>query len=145
MLQLKIKKLRSSAVVPKYQTEDAAGFDLHSAEEIPITLYSEERILIRTGLAFEIPIGMEGQIRTRSGIANKMGIQVLNSPGTVDSDYRGEVGVILINHSAHKQTINPGDRIAQMVICPVVKCALVEVESLSDTVRADKGFGSTGI
>src|SRR4051812_39375194 len=128
MLNVKIRKAFPQAIIPAYQTLGAAGFDLHAALEEPVMVYSEARKLISTGLIFEIPDGYEGQIRSRSGLAIKSVISVLNSPGTVDSDYRGVVSVILINHGAYHFQVNPGDRIAQMVIAPVMRCNLVEVE-----------------
>jgi len=142
MISLKIKKLNNLAVVPKYQTEEAAGFDLHSTDEL--TIKPGERKLVGTGLAFEIPVGYEIQIRPRSGLAYKHGITVLNTPGTIDSDYRGEIKVLLINHSNEEFKINIGERIAQAVIKEVVQTTFVEVVELSDTVRGAGGFGSTG-
>ena len=139
---LKIKKLSSDAVIPAYQTKEAAGFDLHSIEETVIN--PGERKLIGTGLAFEIEFGYEVQIRPRSGLAYKHGITVLNSPGTIDSDYRGEIKVLLINHGNEPFEIKKGERIAQAVIAPVVQAKIVEVEELSDTQRGAGGFGSTG-
>jgi len=139
---LKIKKLTSEAIIPAYQTKEAAGFDLHSIEETVIN--PGERKLIGTGLAFEIEFGYEVQIRPRSGLAYKHGITVLNSPGTIDSDYRGEIKVLLINHGNEPFEIKKGERIAQAVIAPVVQAKIVEVEELSDTQRGAGGFGSTG-
>ena len=139
---LKIKKLNPKAIIPAYQTEEAAGFDLHSIEDV--VLKPNERKLISTGLAFEIEFGYEVQIRPRSGLAFKHGITVLNSPGTIDSDYRGEIKVLLINHSNEKFEIKKGDRIAQAVVAPVIQAEIVEVEELSDTTRGEGGFGSTG-
>ncbi|WP_456469726.1 dUTP diphosphatase [Caminibacter sp.] len=139
---LKIKKLNSKAVIPSYQTEEAAGFDLHSIENTVIN--PGERKLIGTGLAFEIERGYEVQIRPRSGLAFKHGITVLNSPGTIDSDYRGEIKVLLINHGSEPFEIKYGERIAQAVVAPVIQAEIVEVENLSDTERGSGGFGSTG-
>jgi len=139
---LKIKKLNQKAVIPAYQTKEAAGFDLHSIEDTVIN--PGERKLIGTGLAFEIEFGYEVQIRPRSGLAYKHGITVLNTPGTIDSDYRGEIKVLLINHSNEAFEIKTGERIAQAVIAPVVQAEIIEVEELSDTERGAGGFGSTG-
>ena len=142
-MKLKIKKLNSNAVIPKYQTAGAAGFDLHSIDEEVIA--PKEWKLIGTGLAFEIPCGYELQIRPRSGLALKNGITVLNSPGTIDSDYRGEVGVVLINHSNDEFKICIGDRIAQGVIARIEQVTFEETDELSDTLRGKGGFGSSGV
>ena len=142
-MKLKIKKLNPEAIIPAYQTKEAAGFDLHSIEDI--VLNPGERKLIATGLAFEIEYGYEVQIRPRSGLAFKHGITVLNTPGTIDSDYRGEIKVLLINHSNEKFEIKKGDRIAQAVVAPVIQAKIVEVDELSDTARGESGFGSTGV
>lgn len=142
-MKLKIKKIDQNSVIPKYQTAGAAGFDLHSVEEKVIA--PKEWKLIRSGLAFEIPFGYELQIRPRSGLALKNGISVLNSPGTIDSDYRGEVGVILVNHSESEFRVCVGDRIAQGVIARVDQVKFEEVDELSSTPRGDGGFGSSGI
>ncbi|AZV46052.1 dUTP diphosphatase [Nautilia sp. PV-1] len=141
-MKLKIKKLNKNAVIPAYQTKEAAGFDLHSIEDVIIN--PGERKLIGTGLAFEIEFGYEVQIRPRSGLAYKHGITVLNTPGTIDSDYRGEIKVLLINHGNEAFEIKEGERIAQAVIAPVVQAEITEVEELSDTDRGAGGFGSTG-
>ena len=132
--------------LPAYETVDAAGMDLRAAvpEEEPVVLQPMARFPVPTGLAFAIPSGFEGQVRPRSGLALKSGITCLNSPGTVDADYRGEVKVILINLGAEDFTIRRGDRIAQMIIAPVTQAALAEVADLDDTVRGAGGFGSTG-
>ena len=141
-MKLKIKRLSTEAIIPAYQSELAAGLDLHSIEEH--ILEPMERKLIKTGLAFEIEEGYEVQIRPRSGLAYKYGLTVLNSPGTIDADYRGEIMVLLINLSNEFYTIKKGERIAQAVIAPVVQAKIVEVNELSDTKRGEKGFGSTG-
>ena len=119
--------------------------DIRCNIDHPIVLQSLERALIPTGLFIELPIGFEAQIRPRSGLALKQGLTCLNSPGTVDADYRGEIKVILINLSQAEQTINPGERIAQMVIQKVESAELIEVETLNDTQRAAGGFGHTGV
>ena len=134
---------KSSNPLPKYQTELSAGMDLYANLEEMVTLKSLERKLIPTGLFLELPAGFEAQIRPRSGLAIKNGITVLNSPGTIDADYRGEVGVILVNLSKDDFQINNGDRIAQMVIAKHENPGWIEVESLTETARGEGGFGST--
>lgn len=134
---------KSSNPLPKYQTEFSAGMDLYANLEQMVTLKSLERKLIPTGLFLELPAGFEAQIRPRSGLAIKNGITVLNSPGTIDADYRGEVGVILVNLSKDDFQINNGDRIAQMVIAKHENPGWIEVESLTETARGEGGFGST--
>ena len=141
-MKLKIKKLNKNAVIPAYQTKEAAGLDLHSIEDV--ILKPGERKLIGTGLAFEIEYGYEVQIRPRSGLAYKHGITVLNTPGTIDSDYRGEIKVLLINHGGETFEVKKGERIAQAVIAPVIQAEIAEVEELKDTDRGAGGFGSTG-
>lgn len=132
--------------LPAYETADAAGMDLRAAvpEEEPIVLRPGARFPVPTGLSMAIPSGFEGQVRPRSGLALKSGVTCLNTPGTVDADYRGEVKVILINLGEEDFTIRRGDRIAQMVIAPVIQSAWAEVESLDETARGAGGFGSTG-
>ena len=132
--------------LPAYQTAHAAGLDLLAAvpESAPLTLAPGKHALVPTGLAIALPEGFEAQVRPRSGLAAKHGVTVLNSPGTIDADYRGEIQVILINHGAEPFTIRRAERIAQMVIAPVVQAALVPVNSLSSTDRGSGGFGSTG-
>ena len=131
---------------PAYETKDAAGMDLRAAlpEATPVIIGPLERSLIPTGIAIELPSGYEAQIRPRSGLALKAGITVLNTPGTIDADYRGEIKVILINLSQHPVEINRGERIAQMIIAPVTRANLQKVDQLSLTKRGQKGFGSTG-
>lgn len=131
--------------LPSYATEHSAGLDLRAAVEEPVVLKPLERVLIPTGFVFEIPEGYEGQVRPRSGLALRKGVTVLNSPGTVDSDYRGEVKVLLVNLGREEVVINRGDRIAQMVIAPVSRVEVVEVEEVSQTSRGEGGFGSTGM
>lgn len=135
---------RSPYELPEYQTESAAGMDLKANLEAPVTLESLERKIIPTGLYMELPEGYEAQVRPRSGLAAKQGITVLNSPGTIDADYRGEIGVILVNLSSDKVVISPGDRIAQMVIAKHERAQWVAVTTLGDTDRGSGGFGSTG-
>ena len=131
-------------VLPEYATKGSAGLDVMAAIHEPISIGPGERILVPSGFKLEIPVEYEVQIRPRSGLAIKHGITVLNSPGTIDSDYRGEIGIILINHSKNKFIINPKDRIAQIVICKVTKMNLVKVSLLNNTERGSGGFGSTG-
>jgi dUTP pyrophosphatase len=132
--------------LPQYQSTLAAGLDLLAAvpADAPVTLAPGARAIIPTGLAIALPAGTEGQVRPRSGLAAKNGVTVLNSPGTVDADYRGEVGVILINHSAEPFAVTRGMRIAQLVIARVEQATFHEVASLDDTARGSGGFGSTG-
>lgn len=146
MVDVALKRLPHSngLPLPAYQTDDAAGLDLLAAVEEPITLAPLGRSLVPTGLAIALPSGYEAQIRPRSGLAAKHGVTVLNSPGTVDADYRGEVKVILINLSDTPFTVSRGERIAQMVIAPVSRAQFVETEALDATNRGAGGFGSTG-
>jgi len=132
--------------LPAYETSQAAGMDLRAAvpEDEPVILRPGDRHAVPTGLAFALPAGFEAQVRPRSGLALKSGITCLNSPGTVDADYRGEVKVILINHGPEAFTIRRGDRIAQLVVAPVVQATWAEVASLDETARGAGGFGSTG-
>ncbi len=133
--------------LPRYETEGAAGMDLLAAlpEAEPLTLAPGARALVPTGLAIALPRGFEAQVRPRSGLAAKNGVTVLNSPGTIDCDYRGEVKVILVNLGAEPFVVTRGARIAQMVVAPVTQAQLAEVETLDDTLRGAGGFGSTGI
>jgi dUTP diphosphatase len=141
-VQLKVKKLNPSATLPSYAREGDAGLDLFAVQRVVIE--SGKSALVPTGVAIELPPGTEAQVRPRSGLALKHALTVLNTPGTVDEGYRGEVGVILINHGAHAFTIEPGMKIAQMVVSPRIQVAVVEVPELSDTERGAGGFGSTG-
>lgn len=142
-MKLKVKKLNENTTIPAYQSEGASGFDLHASEssEIPAGAVCA----VKTGLAFEIPRGFEIQVRPRSGLAFKNGIGVLNTPGTIDSDYRGEVMVILFNFGKENFQIKKGDRIAQAVLSQVFQADLVLSDFLDSTTRGEKGFGSTGI
>lgn len=135
---------RSPHPLPAYETEHSAGMDLRAFTGGPVTLRPMERKLIPTGLYIELPVGFEAQVRPRSGLAIRHGITVLNSPGTIDADYRGEIGVILINTSEIDYTINDGDRIAQMIISQYVKVKLKKAESIEMTVRGEGGFGHSG-
>jgi dUTP pyrophosphatase len=141
---VQIRRLRPDAIVPRYQTADAAGMDLHAALDQPMQVAQGAVVAVPTGLAMAIPRGFEGQVRPRSGLARKHGITVANAPGTIDSDYSGEVMVLLINLGREPYTIEPNDRIAQLVIAPVVQAELVEVAELPKTERGAGGFGSTG-
>jgi dUTP pyrophosphatase len=136
---------RSSNPLPSYATEASAGVDIRADLTASVQLSSGERKLIPTGLFIELPVGYEAQVRPRSGLALKQGITCLNSPGTIDADYRGEIGVILINHSGETQVIRPGDRIAQLVVQPVTTCNWVPVSELADSARGQGGFGHTGV
>jgi len=129
---------------PAYSTELSAGMDLRAFTEGPVLLQPLKRALIKTGLFMELPVGYEAQVRPRSGLALKNGITVLNTPGTIDADYRGEIGVILVNLSDEPFVINNGDRIAQMIISKFEKAEMVLVDELDETVRGDGGFGHTG-
>lgn len=141
----KVKVVNKSPYsLPAYQTEGSAGLDLQAVLEEPITLQPLERTLIKTGLFIALEIGYEAQVRPRSGLAYKQGITVLNAPGTIDADYRGEIGVILVNLSNEAVSIKPGDRIAQLVIAKYSQIEWEESESLDDTERGKGGFGSTG-
>jgi|TARA_B110001454_G_scaffold211111_1_gene226371 dUTP pyrophosphatase len=144
MVKILIKKLQKNILLPEYKTEGSSGLDLLACIENQIQLKPREKELIPTGIAVAIPNDFEIQIRPRSGLAAKNGITVLNTPGTIDADYRGEIKVILINLSDKTFTINKNDRIAQMVICPIIKGILEEVDELPKTIRGSGGFGSTG-
>jgi dUTP pyrophosphatase len=143
-LTVRFKRLRPGAVLPRYMTTGAAGMDLASAAEGPLTLGPGERVGVPTGLAMELPPGYEGQVRPRSGLAIRHGVTVVNAPGTIDSDYRGELVVLLVNLGQSAHTVAPGDRIAQLVVAPVSRADVVEVSELSDTPRGGGGFGHTG-
>jgi dUTP pyrophosphatase len=136
---------KSKNPLPAYETSGSAGMDLRADITEPITLKPLERHMVPTGLFIELPLGFEAQVRPRSGLAAKRGLTCLNSPGTIDSDYRGELKVILVNLSNDIQTIEPAERIAQMVIAKHERVKLIETEELSDTVRGAGGFGSTGV
>jgi len=130
--------------MPRYMTEGAAGMDLASAADGPITIAPGQRLGVPTGWSMEIPAGFEAQVRPRSGMALRYGVTVVNAPGTIDSDYRGEIVVLLVNVGQEPHIIAPGDRVAQMVIAPVVQAAIEEVSELSQTDRGEGGFGHTG-
>ena len=145
MTKIQIKKFSNTVLTPKYETADSSGMDIAAFIEQDIIINSGDRAIIPTGFSLSVPRGYEVQIRPRSGLAAKKGITVLNTPGTIDSDYRGEIKVILINLSKEKFTIKNSYRIAQMVICPVEQVGIEEVMDLSETDRGTDGFGSTGI
>ena len=136
---------KSNNPLPRYESEQAAGMDIRCHLAEPVTLQPLERKLLPTGLYIELPIGYEAQIRPRSGLALKRGLTVLNTPGTIDADYRGEIGVILINLSNEPQTIEPGERICQMVIAKHEQPELEQVQVLSETQRGAGGFGHSGV
>ena len=144
MIKVLIKKLNPKAKLPKYKTEGSSGMDLMALIEKPITIKPQNSALIPTGLSIAIPEDTEVQIRPRSGLAAKSSISVLNTPGTIDSDYRGEIKIILFNHGKEEFTINNKDRIAQIILMPVLKAEFEEVEELPKTIRGSGGFGSTG-
>ena len=141
---VRLKKLKENAVVPTYGSEFAAGADLYAAVEESVTIAPSETKLIPTGIAMEIPVGYAGFIYARSGLASKKGLAPANKVGVVDADYRGEVMVALHNHGKTEQTIEAGERIAQMVIAPFITANFIVSDSLEDTVRGAGGFGSTG-
>ena len=142
---MKVKVVnKSKHSLPHYSTIASAGMDLRANIDESISLKPLERTIVKTGIFMELPVGFEAQVRPRSGLAFKKGITVLNSPGTIDADYRGEIKIILINLGKEKFIIENGDRIAQMIVCPVVQADLDEVKELSNTDRGYGGFGSTG-
>src|SRR3984893_15973566 len=142
---IKIKRLRKHHLpLPAYQSEHAAGMDLMADIEAPFVLAPMSRVAVPTGFAIEFPPGFEGQVRPRSGLAFKEGVTIINAPGTIDADYRGEVKVLLINLGNDSVLLHPGDRIAQLVIGPVVRASVEEVDNLEETARGDGGFGHTG-
>lgn len=144
-MQVKITKLNEQAILPEYQTAGAAGMDLHACLEEPVILQPMERRMIPTGFAIAVPPGHEAQVRARSGLSLKHGVTTVNGIGTVDADYRGEVGVLLVNLGSEAFEITPGMRIAQMVVAKYERAVWAEVESLDETERGTGGFGSTGI
>ena len=142
---IKIKRLRNHRLpLPAYQSEHAAGMDLMADIEAPYSLAPMSRVAVPTGFAIEIPPGFEGQVRPRSGLAFKEGVTVINAPGTIDADYRGEVKVLLVNLGNDTVLVHPGDRVAQLVIAPVIRASVEEVDNLEGTARGDGGFGHTG-
>mgnify|MGYP001439941715 CR=1 FL=1 len=144
MVKILIKKLNSKVKLPKYKTNGSSGMDLMAYINNPVLILPQKSELISTGISIAIPDNTEVQIRPRSGLAAKNNISVLNTPGTIDSDYRGEIKVILYNHGNKEFIVNDGDRIAQMVLVPIIKATFEEVENLPETLRGEGGFGSTG-
>tara|TARA_B100000941_G_scaffold207627_1_gene151756 strand:- start:80 stop:520 length:441 start_codon:yes stop_codon:yes gene_type:complete len=144
MTEILIKRLSKDINLPKYETEGSSGMDLAAHIENSLQIEPGNTVIVPTGIAVSIPKNFEIQIRPRSGLAAKNKISVLNTPGTIDSDYRGEIKVILINLSEKTFIVEKGARIAQMVLCPIVKAQVKEVESLGETLRSSSGFGSTG-
>jgi len=146
-MKIFVKRFRKnhSVSLPQYMTEGASGMDLFASLEKEVVLEPGERRLIPTGIAVAIPVGFEGQVRPRSGLAIQKGIGILNGPGTIDSDYRGEIGVLLVNFGKESLTIRNGERIAQMVISQIFRTTLEEVDDLPSARRRERGFGHTGI
>ena len=144
MIKVLVKKLNSKVQLPKYKTSGSSGMDLMALIENPIKIKPQESVLIPTGITIAIPEDTEVQIRPRSGLAAKSNISVLNTPGTIDSDYRGEIKIILFNHGKDEFVVNNNDRIAQMVLTPINKMELEETNELPETIRGEGGFGSTG-
>ena len=142
---LRVERLREDARVPVYATEGAAGLDLAAALDAPLVLPAGGRVSVPTGLALGLPPGTEGQVRPRSGLAARHGVTVLNAPGTIDEDFRGEVHVLLVNHGSEPFVIEPGFRIAQLVVAPVQRVTCEVVDALAPTARGTGGFGSTGL
>jgi dUTP pyrophosphatase len=141
---VRIMRVRPDAQLPKYMSDGAAGMDLAASLDAEVTIAPGKRALVGTGLAIALPRGFEAQVRPRSGLAAKHGVTVLNAPGTIDEDYRGEIKVILINHGDEPFVVKSGERIAQMVIAPVARVTLDEQSSLDDSARGAGGFGHTG-
>ena len=144
MVKILVKKLNPKVKLPKYKTDGSSGMDLMAFLDKPVSIMPQKSELIPTGLSIAIPNNTEVQIRPRSGLAAKNNISVLNTPGTIDSDYRGELKVILYNHGSKEFIVNNEDRIAQMILVPIIKATFEEVESLPETIRGEGGFGSTG-
>ena len=144
MTKILIRRLSEEVLLPKYETSGSSGMDVAAFIEKDVAIKPGEKALIPSGFSVSIPEGFEIQIRPRSGLAVKKGISVLNTPGTIDADYRGEIKILLINLSKETFIVENGTRIAQMVVCPVVQAKLKEVEELSETIRGSGGFGSTG-
>jgi len=148
MATLRVYRMRADAVIPRYKTSGAAGMDLAACLTTPLTLGPGGTARVPTGLRIAVPAGHEGQVRPRSGLAARHGVTVLNAPGTIDEDYRGEVQVLLVNHGSEAFTIESGDRIAQLIVAPVTQVEIEAVEdeaALGGTERGEGGFGSTGV
>ncbi len=144
MEAIRVKKLREGALLPTYGTAQAAGADLYACLEAPLTIAPGETAWVPTGLALEVPEGCAGLVYARSGLATKRGLAPANKVGVIDSDYRGEITVVLYNHGSEAQTISSGERIAQLIVTPVLTPAYTETDRLSETLRGTGGFGSTG-
>ncbi len=144
VVRMEVKRLPHCKALPSYATKGAVGLDLYAAIEKPLTLAGQERVRIPTGVVIAVPDGYEGQVVPRSGLADRAGISLTNCVGTIDADYRGEVQVLLINHTNQGYTFEPGERIAQLVLVPVPRVEIIEVSELSNTARGEGGFGSTG-
>ncbi len=142
---MEIRVTAEEGFLPQYHSEDASGADLRACVDAPVTLAPGARAMVPTGVYLEIPRGFEGQVRPRSGLAHRHGISMVNTPGTIDADYRGEVKVIMINLGSEPFTVNRGDRIAQLVIAPVTRARFIASAALSNTGRNEGGFGSTGV
>ncbi len=145
MVSVKVRKLNDQAIVPKYMSEGASGCDVMACLASPLEILPGDRAAVPTGLAFEIPEGFEIQVRPRSGLSFKQGLTVINAPGTIDSDYRGEVKVLMVNLGKDPVVVNPSDRIAQLVVQQVERIEWQEATELASSVRAEGGFGSTGL
>lgn len=145
MLKLRVERLADDIPLPAYQSAGAAGLDLAAAVAEPVVIAPGERRFVPTGIRVAIPEGYEGQVRPRSGLALRHGIGIVNSPGTIDADYRGEIGIVLVNHGAEPFTVSRGARIAQLVIAPVTRVNVEAVEALDATERGGGGYGSTGV
>lgn len=141
---IRVKKLRKNAIIPTYGSQEAAGADLYACMDERVTIEPGESVWINSGVAVELPRGFVGLIFARSSMGAKRGLAPANKVGVIDSDYRGELRIVLYNHSKISQLVEPGERIAQLVIVPIITPGFEEVDDLSDTARADKGFGSTG-
>ena len=143
-IEVKIIRCRAQARLPRYMTEQAAGMDLYAVLDGDLVLSPGRRVMVPTGIAIALPLGYEAQVRPRSGLALKHGVTLVNSPGTIDADYRGEISVIMINHGDTDFIISDGERIAQMIVAPVSRCNWNLVENLEDSKRGSGGFGHTG-
>lgn len=143
-IKIKVKRLRAGAKLPAYMSAHAAGMDLYACPDEEIVVAPGRRAMIPTGIALAIPVGYEGQVRPRSGLALHRGVTLVNAPGTIDADFRGEVGIILINHGEDAFVVSPGDRIAQLIISPVPRATFEQVDELDATDRDEGGFGHTG-
>ena len=144
-IAVRISRLRPEARLPRYMTAAAAGMDLYVALDEDVVLAAGKQVMVPTGIGIALPLGFEAQVRPRSGLAAKYGVTLVNTPGTIDADYRGEISVILINHGSEDFVIKDGERIAQMIIAPVSRCQWQLVDELDETERGGGGFGHTGV